>query len=127
MPLTHRGLTRTVTFATGHDAAADLDRIALSDVLVLYMAAHQLGSVAARLIAAGRDQSDAVALIQDATRPEQNVQVTTLAEATDQPFARAPTMVVIGPVVTLRQHLQAWQQTTPMIVVNEPQQTRIAG
>ena len=27
IPLTHRGLTRTVTFATGHDAGADLDRI----------------------------------------------------------------------------------------------------
>jgi uroporphyrin-III C-methyltransferase len=127
IPLTHRGLTRTVTFATGHAAGTDLDRIASSDVLVLYMAAHQLGQVAARLIAAGRDPADAIALIQDATRPDQHVRVTTLAEATDQPFGGAPTLVVIGPMVTLRQRLQAWQQTAPMRVVNEPQQTRVAG
>jgi uroporphyrin-III C-methyltransferase len=127
IPLTHRGLTRNVTFATGHDSGADLDRVASSDVLVLYMAAHQLGGIAARLIAAGRDPADAVALIQDATRPEQTVQITTLADAADQPTAIAPTLVVIGPVVTVRQRLVAWQQIAPMTVINEPQQARIAG
>jgi len=127
IPLTHRGLTRNVTFATGHDAGAELAHVAHSDVLVLYMAAHQLGSIAARLIAAGRDPADAVALIQDATRPEQTVQITTLAEAVDQPAAIAPTLIVIGPVVTVRERLVAWQQTAPMTVINEKQQARIAG
>ena len=89
IPLTHRGLTRNVTFATGHDASgvlADLDRIALSDVLVLYMAGRHLGEIAAMLLRAGRDPADAVALIQDATRPEQTVHASRLcAEARDQP------------------------------------------
>ena len=90
IPLTHRGLTRTVTFATGHDAAgADLDRVSLSGVLVLYMAGRHLGTIAARLMEAGRDPADAVALIQDATRPEQTVRITTLAEAADQPVSGA--------------------------------------
>jgi uroporphyrin-III C-methyltransferase len=127
IPLTHRGLTRNVTFATGHDAGAGLAHATQSDVLVLYMAAHQLGSIAARLIAAGRDPGDAVALIQDATRPEQTVQITTLAEAVDQPAATAPTLIVIGPVVTVRERLVAWQQTAPMTVIHEPQQARAAG
>lgn len=127
IPLTHRGLTRNVTFATGHDACAGLAHGAQSDVLVLYMAAHQLGSIAARLIAAGRDPADAVALIQDATRPEQTVQITTLAQAVDLPAATAPTLIVIGPVVTVRERWAAWQETAPMTVINEMQQARVAG
>lgn len=127
IPLTHRGLTRNVVFATGHDGGAELDRVALTDVLVLYMAGHQLGVIARRLIAAGRDPADAVALIQDATRPQQAVRITTLGQAVDQPAALAPTLVVIGPVVTLRQRLAAWQQTAPMTVVDHQQKTRIAG
>jgi uroporphyrin-III C-methyltransferase len=127
IPLTHRGLTRNVAFATGHDAGADLDRVALTDVLVLYMAGRQLRAIAARLIAAGRDPADAVAVVQDATRPQQTVQITTLAAVGDQPVAVAPALVVIGPVVTVRKRLAAWQQTAPMTVVDEPQQARIAG
>jgi uroporphyrin-III C-methyltransferase len=127
IPLTHRGLTRNVTFATGHDAGAEFDRVALTDVLVLYMAARQLSAIAARLIAAGRDPKDAVALIHDATRPGQTVAITTLADAVDQPAGVAPMLIVIGPVVTVRERLAAWQQTAPMTVVDEPQQARIAG
>jgi len=126
IPLTHRGVARSVTFATGHDVA-DLTRVPLSDVLVLYMAGRNLGSIAARLVRAGRDPEDAVALIQDATRPEQTVRITTLAEAVDQPVSRAPVLIVVGPVVALRDHLAAWQQTSPMTVVNDGQQARIAG
>jgi uroporphyrin-III C-methyltransferase len=127
IPLTHRGLTRNVTFATGHDAGATLDRVARTDVLVLYMAARRLGAIAARLIAAGRDPAEAVALIQDATLAEQTVEITTLAEAVDRADAKAPTLVVIGPVVTVRQRLAEWQQSGPMSVVNESQQVRNAG
>ncbi len=131
IPLTHRGVARSVTFATGHDVA-DLARVPLSDVLVLYMAGRNLGTIAARLMQAGRDPADAVALIQDATRPEQTVRITTLADAVgadavDQPASRAPVLIVIGPVVALRDHLSAWQQTAPMTIVNDRQQVRIAG
>ncbi len=126
IPLTHRGVARSVTFATGHDIAG-LDRVPLSDVLVLYMAARNLGTIAQRLIQAGRDPSDAVALIKDATRPEQTVSVTTLANAVDQPASVSPVLIVIGPVVALRDQLAAWQQTAPMTIVHDRQQTRMAG
>jgi uroporphyrin-III C-methyltransferase len=130
IPLTHRGVARTVTFATGQDgtgALADLGRVALSDVLVLYMAGLHFGTLAARLVQCGRDPSDAVALIQDATRPQQIVRVMTLADAVDQPVSVSPVMIVVGPVVALRDHLAAWQQTEPMTFVNLRQPTRIAG
>jgi uroporphyrin-III C-methyltransferase len=127
IPLTHRGLARSVTFATGHDVSANLGRVALNDVLVLYMAGRNLGQVAARLLAAGRDPADAVAVIQDATRPEQTVRVTTLAEASDQTVTIAPILIVIGPVVALRDQLAAWQQAAPMTVVGDPLKIQIVG
>lgn len=121
VPLTHRGIGRSVAFATGHDSSgklADIDWEALAkgaDVLVLYMAQRKIGRIADRLMAAGRRPDEAVALISDATLPRQTVQVTTLAEAAStEPPAGAPTLIVVGPVVALRPLLQDWQQTDPM-------------
>lgn len=125
IPLTHRGMARTVTFATGHDAGADLSHVSLSDVLVLYMGGHNLGTIAARLMAAGRDPADGVALLRDATRPEQTVIITTLTEAADQPVSVSPVLIVVGPVVAIRAQLAAWQQAEPMTV--RPQRARLAG
>jgi uroporphyrin-III C-methyltransferase len=130
IPVTHRGLARSVTFVTGHDFkgdAPDFGAAALSDVLVLYMAGRHLGTIAQRLISAGRDPADAVALIQDATRSEQTVHVTTLAEATDQAASKSPVLIVIGPVVALRHHLLALQQTAPMQLVTNTQQAQEVG
>jgi uroporphyrin-III C-methyltransferase len=128
VPLTHRGVARTVSFATGHDPnGAELDRVSLSDVLVLYMSGRNLGRIAERLVAAGRDPADAVALIQDATRPQQTVSLTTLAHAADQGVSVSPVLIVVGPVVALRDHLMAWQQTAPMTLVSDKQQARLAG
>jgi uroporphyrin-III C-methyltransferase len=121
IPLTHRGVARSVAFATGHDSAGnlpDLDWIAFSrgaEVLVLYMAVRHLDAIADRLIQAGRTPAEPVALIQDATRPDQNVIITTLAEAAGHAMSSAPTLIVIGPVVAWRDRFAAWQQTAPMV------------
>lgn len=121
IPLTHRGVARSVSFATGHDSAGglpDLDWAALgrgSDVLVLYMARRQVGAIADRLIAGGRDPADLVALVSDTTTSSQVVLTTTLAEAASVPVpSGSPTLIVIGPVVALRSLLGGWQQTAPM-------------
>ncbi len=85
IPLTHRRLARSVAFATGHDSSgelADVDWAALSrgsEVLVFYMAQRRIGQIAERLIAAGRGPSDEVALISNATCPDQDVRISTLA------------------------------------------------
>ena len=90
------------------------------------MAGRQLDAIAARLIAAGRGPEEPVALIQDATRPTQSVRHTTLGEAAAVPASKAPTLIVIGPVVALAASLAAWQQTTPMIVIHDQQPSRAA-
>ncbi|MEI7713051.1 MAG: uroporphyrinogen-III C-methyltransferase [Rhodospirillales bacterium] len=121
IPITHRGLARSVAFATGHDssgALADIDWASLArgaEVLVLYMAQRQIGAIADRLIAAGRAPEEPVALVANATGPNQTVVVTTLANAgRDVAVSNAPLSIVIGPVVALRQLLAQWQQTEPM-------------
>ena len=133
IPLTHRGIARSVAFATGQDSAggvSDIDWTALSngaEVLVLYMAGRRLADIAARLLAAGRDPTQRAALIQDATRASQTVEVLTLADAAHAQIPRKPTLIVIGPVVALRAHLAAWQQTAPMKVNRNSKQVQALG
>ncbi len=129
IPLTHRRLARSVAFATGHDSSgdlADVDWQALSrgsEVLVFYMAQRRIGQIADRLVAAGRAPSEPVALISNATCPDQDVRITTLAEAAADvagiPFG-APTLILVGPTVALRPLLANWQQTEPMTVEHHP-------
>jgi uroporphyrin-III C-methyltransferase len=85
-------------------------------VLVLYMALRRIGAIAAQLRAAGRAAAEPVAFITDATTPHQRVAITTLVDAERTAAtvpARAPTLIVIGPVVALRPLLACWQETAP--------------
>jgi uroporphyrin-III C-methyltransferase len=130
IPVTHRGLARSVAFVTGHDAGggfpADLDWQALAqgaDVLVLYMGLRTIGAIAARLLAAGRPATEPVAFVTNATTPRQRVAVTTLADAetTAATIApHAPTVIMVGPVVALRELIGPWQDTAPMVVTPAP-------
>ncbi|MBN8888737.1 MAG: uroporphyrinogen-III C-methyltransferase [Rhodospirillales bacterium 70-18] len=123
IPLTHRGLARSVAFVTGHDSTGGLpdsvDWQALSrgaDVLVLYMGLRQIGAIAARLRAAGRPAGTRLAFISDATTPRQRVRTGTLEEAERIAAAipaASPTLIVIGEVVALRPCIAAWQQAPP--------------
>lgn len=119
IPLTHRGLARSVAFATGHDSSgelADIDWQALSrgaDVLVLYMAQRRVGAIAERLMQAGRPADDAVALISNATLSDQDVRMATLGTVAAAPTTDAPTLVITGPVLSLRPLLADWQQVEP--------------
>lgn len=124
IPLTHRTLARSVVFATGADSSGavpdSLDLPALArggDVLVLYMATRQVGTIAARLVAAGRAPDEAIAFITDATTARQSVRLATLATAAavaaDLPV-RGATLIVIGPVLAVRDVIAPLQQTAPM-------------
>ena len=112
IPVTHRDHGQAVTFVTGHDRSGappeSLDWAAIargSPVIVLYMAVRTIGEIARRLIAAGRAPGEPVAVVQDATLPDEAVLETTLAAAADD-IARAgigaPAVICIGPVVRLR-------------------------
>jgi uroporphyrin-III C-methyltransferase len=109
VPLTHRRLAQTVTFVTGHGAGAEIDTIDWeavargAHVIVGYMALAHLGTVAARLVAAGRSPNEPVAVIAEATTPRQRVVETTLARAeADAAGLEPPALVVVGEVARLR-------------------------
>lgn len=123
IPVTHRGLAHSVAFATGHDTTGDLPSIdwaALArgaDVLVLYMALRHIGAIVGHLRDAGRDGSEPVAFITEATTPRQRVAIATLAkaEAVAASIPRhAPTLIIVGPVVALRA-LLASPETAPLL------------
>ncbi len=115
IPLTHRDHNSAVTFLTGHGASGEVPEninwraiAAGSPVIVIYMALKHLPNIAEKLLSAGRDGNEPVALISRATLPEQTVLETRLsrcvadaAEAGIEP----PALVVIGSVVSFREHL----------------------
>jgi uroporphyrinogen III methyltransferase/synthase len=116
MPVTHRGLARTVGFVTGHeDATADrpaIDWSALAglDTLVVFMAGRTAGIVAGRLLGAGRATDTPVAIVLDASLPTQEVRSTNLGTLARQGACVTdgrPALLVIGAVAALATKL-AW-------------------
>ena len=84
-PLTHRGMAQAVTFVTGHAAAGgepDLDWTSLAranQTVVIYMGVSTAATIAARLIAAGRDGATPSLIVEDASLPAERRIATTLA------------------------------------------------
>lgn len=93
---------------------------------VFYTAQGRIAQIAERLIKAGRRAGEPVALISNATCPDQDVRISTLAEAAAT-VAGIPssvaTLILIGPTVALRPLLADWQQTESMTV--EPGTPRV--
>ncbi len=118
IPVTHRDTNSAVTFVTGHGVGGDvpdgIDWAALakgSPVIVLYMALKHIAAIAGALLEHGRAAADCVAVVSQATLPEQVILETTLgACAADIAAAgiEPPCIVVVGDVVRLRAGLD-WQ------------------
>ena len=112
IPATHRDVNHAVTFVTGHMAGGDVpDTInwrALaqgSPVIVIYMGLKHLPRIASELLAAGRAESEPLAVISQATTPRQRVLETTLGTAVADVAAsgiEAPALIVVGEAVRLR-------------------------
>lgn len=110
IPVTHRETNSVVTFITGHNSAGavpdglDWEAVARgSPVLVLYMAMKHLAAIVARLIAGGRRRDEPVAIVSNASTPEQQVLVSTLAEVVaPSATVETPAIIVVGEVVRLR-------------------------
>jgi uroporphyrinogen III methyltransferase/synthase len=118
IPVTHRGLARTVAFVTGHEDVSaggppiDWTALAGIDTLVVFMAGRTAGLVARRLIAAGRPGDTPAAIVLDASLPDQEVRTTNLGLLADTgagPLDGRPALLIIGPVVGLAAEL-AWFQ-----------------
>lgn len=115
IPLTHRDHAQSVRFVTGHlkDGTTNLDWSSfqsVSETLVFYMGLVGLPTICEQLQVHGRSPETPVALVERATRSEQRVITGTLSTmagvvAREQP--RAPTLIIVGDVVTLHDKL-AW-------------------
>ncbi len=110
IPVTHREINQAVTFVTAHDAGGGLSErldwpalAAGSPVLVVYMGFRLMREIGARLLAAGRQAEEPVAIVCHATTIRQKVIRTTLERlaAGDAEGAEAPALIVVGEVVTL--------------------------
>ncbi|HTM76406.1 MAG TPA: uroporphyrinogen-III C-methyltransferase [Devosia sp.] len=112
IPITHRETNQAVIFLTGHDdtggvpQAVDWTAIAkAAPVIVMFMAVKHLGSIADKLLAAGRDSADRLTIVSNAATPQQSVLETTLGAAHDLPTVPTPAIIVLGPVSGYRSTL----------------------
>lgn len=112
IPATHRDTNHAVTFVTGHMAGGDvpenLDWTAIaqgSPTVVAYMALSHLPQIAQLFLDAGRPPSQPVALVRNASLPDQKVLETTLQDAVKDVASSgftAPAIIVFGDVVRMR-------------------------
>jgi uroporphyrin-III C-methyltransferase len=107
IPVTARGLARSFVVITGQtadDRETSASSALSADTIVLLMGRANLASLAAQLIALGRDPSTPAACIQSATTPEQRVTratLATIADAVERDGLEAPIVTVIGAVAAL--------------------------
>lgn len=114
IPLTHRDYAQSVRFVTGHlkNNTTDLpwkDLVSPAQTLVFYMGLIGLPIICSELIRHGRGADTPAALIQQGTTSNQRVFTGTLAnlpQLVAEHEVHAPTLVIVGEVVTLRDKLK---------------------
>ena len=113
IPLTHRDHAQACIFVTGHskDGRIDLDwKLLLQprQTVAVYMGLERLTELTRAFIENGAAPSLPVALIDNGTRPNQQVLTATLdtmAEKAAKAGVRGPAILIIGSVVRLREKL----------------------
>ena len=124
IPVTHRGISTSVAFITGHEdptkGGADVDwRILASgaETLVLYMGVGRLAEITSELIAGGRVPETPVACIRWGTRSDQETVTGTLGDIAGkvaEANLRPPAITVVGDVVALREEGLDWFERKPL-------------
>lgn len=122
IPLTHRDYAQSVRFITGHTKFDQLDLpwaalIEPSQTLVFYMGLVNLQEICSQLIRYGRAPDTPAALVEKGTTREQRVHTATLetlAQSIADKDVHAPTLLIIGGVVSLQKQLQ-WYETEQLI------------
>lgn len=118
IPVTHRGLTTTLTIIAGHEdpsdpeTSVDYDALArLGGTIVILMGARRLPDVLARLAGAGLPGDTPAVTIEWGSTPQQRVAegtLATLAEVVAGMDIQPPALTVIGEVVRLRDEGVRW-------------------
>jgi uroporphyrin-III C-methyltransferase/precorrin-2 dehydrogenase/sirohydrochlorin ferrochelatase len=120
IPLTHRDYSQSVVFVTGHlqDGSVNLNWLALAQprqTLVFYMGLLGIEVICRQLVAHGLAAATPAALIQQGTTPQQRVltgTLDTLPAIVRRGEVKAPTLIIVGEVVRLREQLK-WFEPAP--------------
>ncbi len=115
IPLTHRDHAQSCIFVTGHlkDGSMNLDWDALArprQTIVVYMGLHGLATLCRELVAHGLPGDTPIAIVQQGTTRNQRVLTGSLETLPQNPQVEelhAPTLIIVGGVVTLRKKF-AW-------------------
>jgi uroporphyrin-III C-methyltransferase/precorrin-2 dehydrogenase/sirohydrochlorin ferrochelatase len=113
IPLTHRDVSHTVTFLSGHEAGGaepsfeHLDLAALAggkNTLLVYMGVSTAGLIAKKLIEAGFRPELPVLAVENASRDDERRVLATIAELAEQPERlnlKSPAVLIFGEVAGL--------------------------
>lgn len=118
IPLTSRTASSGFTVVTAHqdpenDRVLDWDALArLGTTLVVLMGAARAGAIARRLLGAGMSPTTPVAVVTDATTPQQTDERLTLEELQEHPV-RSPSIIVIGAVAAVDLRTTLTPSVTP--------------
>ena len=113
IPLTHRDHAQSVRFITGHqkDHKYNLnwsELVAPNQTLVFYMGLNGLETICQQLLSYGMDSTTPAALIEKGTTTRQRVfigDLSTLPQKVRDGGAKAPTLIIVGSVVSLHEQL----------------------
>ncbi|RKS85778.1 uroporphyrinogen-III C-methyltransferase /precorrin-2 dehydrogenase [Orbus hercynius] len=110
IPLTHRDYAHSVRLITGHlKEDNDLDWQSLAaerQTLVFYMGLSQAANIQHQLLTHAMDSDTPVAIVEEGTSVKQKVISGLLKDLSELALqARSPSLIIIGPVVALREKL----------------------
>lgn len=120
IPLTHRGLSSSVAVVTGARAvdgahvSGALTHLSSADTIVVLMGAAHLREIACELTAAGRSAETPAAVIRWGTYDGQQTiagTLKTIADDAERAGMRAPSVIIVGEVVRLRERLKWFERS----------------
>lgn len=126
IPVTHRGVSQSVSFITGHSAKDDdlpeeWSCLAGSDgTLVFLMGVHNLPQITRQLLNGGRHPQTPIAIIEKGTCSQQKTVTGTLENIVEKAKEiQPPSIIIVGEVVRLRETLQWYDKpaTCPLLGV----------
>ena len=122
IPLTHRDISSSFAFVTGHSKNFEEDRIKWEalvkgvDTIAIYMGVKNFPRIQERLLQCGKSPETPIAFIQQGTLALQKTVVSTLGSASEaliKEKVENPCMIVIGEVVKLREKI-SWFENLPI-------------
>lgn len=119
IPLTHRDYAQACVFVTGHlkDGTMNLDWVGLArprQTVVVYMGLLGLSVLCEKLIEYGLPAQTPIAVVQQGTTKQQRVVTGTLSTMPTlavEAQLKAPTLIIVGEVVLLREKLDWFAKT----------------